>query len=349
MTTDAWSSLSKQSYITVTAHLIDDDVKLHKFVLDTSEMNLSHTSENVLAHVKNVMDKFNLDDNVKDVTVNYNSTNNDAVNENDDGVDYLRSVDYYSDDEDEDNAVHVHESDETQMSQTQMTDMTDSQIFESPDFDLVIGGGGQLPQSSSDQEEIRKSLTMVSDNASDIAKALRDLGGFEWLGCAGHHLNLVVKEGFKKHLPAAKLLKKCKSIIQLAHKSLPLMYDIKKYQQELDLPIHMLLQELTTRWWSILGILDSLIKNRDPVFLALSKANKVQMMLGQEEISQVEEIIKMLKYFKLVGEKLGKEKEVTISMIIPMFNYISTHVINHNPSDSNFMQTMKAPMRKKTC
>ena len=34
-------------------------------------------------------------------------------------------------------------------------------------------------------------------------------------------------------------------------------------------------------------------------------------------------------------------------MIIPMFNYISTHVINHNPSDSNFMQTMKAPMRKK--
>ena len=45
-----------------------------------------------------------------------------------------------------------HESDGTQMSQTQsqtrMTDMTDSQIFETPDFDLVIGGGGQLPQSS---------------------------------------------------------------------------------------------------------------------------------------------------------------------------------------------------------
>ena len=61
----------------------------------------------------------------------------------------------------------------------------------------------------------------------------------------------------------------------------------------------------------------------------------------------MEEIIKMLKYFKLVGEKLGKENEVTISKIIPMFNYIKTNVINHNPSDSNFMQTMKSHMRTK--
>ena len=108
MTTDAWSSLSKQSYITVTAHLIDDHLKLHHFVLDTSEIKVRHTSENLLAHVRNVINKFNLEDNVNDVTINYNSTNNDdihAVNENDDGVDYLRVVDYYSDDEDEDNAV----------------------------------------------------------------------------------------------------------------------------------------------------------------------------------------------------------------------------------------------------
>ena len=106
-----------------------------------------------------------------------------------------------------------------------MTDINDSQNVDvSPDF----GGGGQLTQSSSDQEEIRKSVTYVSDNTSDVRRALRDLGGFEWFGCAGHLMNLVVKEGFKKHLPAALLLKKCKSIIQLSHKSFPMMYDIKK-------------------------------------------------------------------------------------------------------------------------
>ena len=125
------------------------------------------------------------------------------------------------------------------------------------------------------------------------------------------------------------------------------MYDMKKYQQELDLPSHILLQEVTTRWWSILGMLESLLKNKNPVVLALSDANKVSMMLGQDEIAQVKEIIKMLSYFNLVGEKLGKEKEVTISMIIPMFNFIRTKVINHKDSDSKLVQTMKFHMRNK--
>ena len=58
---------------------------------------------------------------------------------------------------------------------SQLTDMNDSQnVDASPDF----GGGGQLTQSSTDQEQIRKSVTCVSDNASDVRRALRDLGGF---------------------------------------------------------------------------------------------------------------------------------------------------------------------------
>ena len=73
------------------------------------------------------------------------------------------------------------------------------------------------------------------------------------------------------------------------------MYDIKKFQQELELPNHTLLQEESTRWWSVLGMLESLIENRNVVVLALEKANKVNMMLGHDEISQVQEIIKMLK------------------------------------------------------
>ena len=102
MTTDAWTSFSKQSYITVTAHLIDNQVELQFFVLDTSEIKERHTSENLLEHVKGVMKKFNLN---HDVTLNYNSTNNDdilSVDENDnDGIDFLRQVNYY-DNEDQD-------------------------------------------------------------------------------------------------------------------------------------------------------------------------------------------------------------------------------------------------------
>ena len=53
-----------------------------------------------------------------------------------------------------------------------------------------------------------KSVTVVSDNASDIRRAMRDLGGFQWLGCSGHNLNLVIKEGLKKKSSCCSTIKK---------------------------------------------------------------------------------------------------------------------------------------------
>ena len=50
------------------------------------------------------------------------------------------------------------------------------------------------------------SISFVTDNAKDITKAIK--GFYEWLGCAAHHINLVMKDGFKKEYQAAKLLKK---------------------------------------------------------------------------------------------------------------------------------------------
>ena len=37
-TTDAWRSINKDSYITITAHVLDDNLELHSLVLDTSEI-----------------------------------------------------------------------------------------------------------------------------------------------------------------------------------------------------------------------------------------------------------------------------------------------------------------------
>ena len=67
------------------------------------------------------------------------------------------------------------------------------------------------------------SMTFVSDNAGDIKKALSVNGHFNWVGCAGHHLNLVVKEAFKKVKPAAELLRKCKLVVQTINHSIPLL------------------------------------------------------------------------------------------------------------------------------
>ena len=60
LTADAWSSINHKSYITITAHTIDEAGDLHRWVLDTSEIKVRYTSENLLIHICKVLDKYNL-------------------------------------------------------------------------------------------------------------------------------------------------------------------------------------------------------------------------------------------------------------------------------------------------
>ena len=88
-------------------------------------------------------------------------------------------------------------------------------------------------------------------------------------------------------------------------------------------------------------MLESLIKNIEPVVLALQKGDKVKMILSQQEQNHVKEIITLLRKFKFVGEQLDKENDVTISQIIPWFNHLNDEVLKHNVSDSSLIQSMK--------
>ena len=386
MTTDARRYLSKQSYVTITAHLLDEDLVLRNFVLDTSEIKVRHTSENLLAHVQNVIREYQLETSVNDITINFNDTNNNDIHDTDevdDGIDFLRQLNYYNDDDDQCDNLNTQDSDTTQMSQTQsqLTEMSDnyemremsqySQELEPPELEMLTDVGptygtgrnpilsrgsrssGQLPSVDQQPEapeltqRQRREITMVSDNAADISKALRVLGKYQWFGCAGHHLNLVVKQGFKKVFAAAKLLNKCKVIVKQINMSLPLLYDVKKYQEELDIGQGALLQEVVTRWWSILKMMESILKNKDAVTLALRDADKMEIMLNGEEVLKVKELIALLNLFKIAGEHLGKEKEVTISLIVPMFNFLRTKVLKDNANDSNMLKNMKHHMRNK--
>ena len=66
----------------------------------------------------------------------------------------------------------------------------------------------------------------------------------------------------------------------------------------MDLPAKKLLQEVTTRWWSILHMLKSIVANENSTTLALRDANKVHLILTSDEIKRIKEIIELLTCFK---------------------------------------------------
>ena len=66
----------------------------------------------------------------------------------------------------------------------------------------------------------------------------------------------------------------------------------------MDLPPKKLLQEVTTHWWSILHMLESIVATEDSTTLALRDSNKVHLILTSGEMKRVKEIIELLTCFK---------------------------------------------------
>ena len=69
-------------------------------------------------------------------------------------------------------------------------------------------------------------------------------------------------------------------------------------------------------------MLQNLLENKTPVTLALSDSGKTSLILNQRQFQRIEEIITLLKSFKVRTDILGSESDVTIPLILPTFTAI---------------------------
>ena len=101
----------------------------------------------------------------------------------------------------------------------------------------------------------------------------------------------------------------------MSKKSTPTSYLLAEYQELLGESPSKLLQECATRWWSILLMFKSVLKNQDPLIMALSKDAKNRNLLNSEaEYKTMSKIVKLLEPFKSISETLCSETQVTSSL-----------------------------------
>lgn len=67
ITVDGWTSCATDSYVTVTAHYIDDEWVLQNHVLQTREFNEAHTGNYLAVLLQNVCREWNI--NIKDTAL----------------------------------------------------------------------------------------------------------------------------------------------------------------------------------------------------------------------------------------------------------------------------------------
>ena len=69
LTTDCWSSIACTSYIGITVHFLSTDWEYHRFVLENSELAVSHTAENLGEAIKECTDHWRITKKVSCTTV----------------------------------------------------------------------------------------------------------------------------------------------------------------------------------------------------------------------------------------------------------------------------------------
>lgn len=163
-----------------------------------------------------------------------------------------------------------------------------------------------------------KIVTIVTDNGSNMKKAVSEYLKKYNHFCVAHTLNLSVQEtvsGSKEFQP---ILVQCRSLVSHFKRSSTAMYKLREAQKQLNLPPLVLIQDVSTRWNSELMMLERLLEVKVPLSVALASLTNAPKNLEAEEWVIVKEAVAVLKPLHAITEKLSGELYPTMSLCVPL-------------------------------
>lgn len=158
---------------------------------------------------------------------------------------------------------------------------------------------------------------IVTDNAANIVKAVRDLE-YPHLPCFAHTINLVVQDALKSTVDVAPIIAKVKSVVRFFHHSTSATAKLFEFQQQHNRKSMKLIQEVETRWNSTYYMLQRYSEEQKMITLTLGWVERSDLILTSEENATVEILIQALKPFEQVTLEMSGEKFTSLSKVIPL-------------------------------
>lgn len=154
---------------------------------------------------------------------------------------------------------------------------------------------------------------MITDNASNIVKAVKELLGWKHFGCYAHSLNLIVEHALQLTKPQ---IDKVKRIVAHVKKSTVSSERLQKYQIQQGLEPKRLCQAVETRWNSTYYMLKRFVELEDAIRSTLAFADRNLPTINPEDWKLYDQLCHVLRLFEEICASMSGEKYITGSSII---------------------------------
>lgn len=193
--------------------------------------------------------------------------------------------------------------------------------------------------------EVAEKLTyIVRDNAANYVAALRH-GGFPNFGCMAHTLQLVIHDGVLIQRGVQQLLGTARKIVGHYKHSNTAYHILKRFQEQLSIPQHTLIQDQATRWNSSFYMLQRLVEQKVAILAAGGAESNCNYELRAEQWSLAEKVVHLLKPFEEATMELSRE-DASVSLVIPIVLSLKRFLssVESSPHGDHGITSMKQKM-----
>ncbi|XP_049823404.1 E3 SUMO-protein ligase ZBED1 [Aethina tumida] len=163
-----------------------------------------------------------------------------------------------------------------------------------------------------------KILIIISDNAPNIKRAIKEELQLKHFGCHAHTLNLIAQNSLKC---ASKVLEKIKGIVAFFKRSSSATTIFFKQQKQLNIePAKKLIQDVNTRWNSTYYMIERFVELENPIRTTVALIKQDLPIVSGNEWEFLQELVVILKPLEDVTRTMSGENYLTRSSVIIFTN-----------------------------